>query len=61
MRIKSDALTDGDSVIFSSYDGHVYKMAVEDKKMQWIFPSEAAEELPPADSSEGQSLHRRDG
>jgi outer membrane protein assembly factor BamB len=45
-RIKSDALTDGDSVIFSSYDGHVYKMAVEDKKMQWIFPSEAAEELP---------------
>ena len=39
-------MTDGDSVIFSSYDGHVYKMAVEDKKMQWIFPSEAAEELP---------------
>ena len=45
-RIKSDALTDGDAVIFSSYDGHVYKMAVEDKKVQWIFPDTAAEELP---------------
>jgi outer membrane protein assembly factor BamB len=45
-RIKSDALTDGNAVIFSSYDGHVYKMAVEDKKVQWIFPDTAAEELP---------------
>jgi len=45
-RIKSDALTDGDAVIFSSYDGHVYKMAVEDKKVQWIFPDTDAEELP---------------
>jgi outer membrane protein assembly factor BamB len=45
-RIKSDPLAENDSVIFSSYDGHVYKMAVEDKKMQWVFPDNAAEELP---------------
>ncbi len=45
-RIKSDALTDGDAVIFSSYDGHVYKMAVEGKKVRWVFPDTAAEELP---------------
>ena len=45
-RIKSDALAQDDSVIFSSYDGHVYKLRVEDKKLQWIFPDSAAEELP---------------
>jgi outer membrane protein assembly factor BamB len=52
-RIKSDPLVDGDAVIFSSYDGHVYKVRVEDKKQIWIFPSEMVEDLsgPPTNPS----------
>jgi outer membrane protein assembly factor BamB len=45
-RIKSDSVVFEDSVIFSSYDGHVYSLDVTSGKLRWVFPSEDDEGLP---------------
>ena len=36
--IKSDPVIAGDNVYFTSYDGHVYALRIEDRATQWGFP-----------------------
>jgi eukaryotic-like serine/threonine-protein kinase len=45
-RIKSDPTVYKDTVIFSSYDGHVYALDVTSGKLRWAFPSDQDEGLP---------------
>ena len=45
-RIKSDPTTHEGNVIFSSYDGHVYNMTIDEGKGNWRFPGADEEDLP---------------